>query len=321
MRKNEHIAVHNLLVTYNKNHSNGKFFLLASPAWGKTTLIMNLYLEKKFKRIAFLSPLVALNLELCKRLSQNNCPTFDISADILSENIEGIVVCTPEKLFFNQFEESLAKWADLIVIDEFHLLLLWSDFRPTLFECWLWLSMVDRMVLFLSGTFLWNKWANTFEGKLWLNNAQNYCKLDLHEMTLIHEPKYYFYFKGYFKSFVALGIKFILLYFTSLKVILFFSSREQVRRWARWCRKFKISYLSCLGGEASVFSTKLNEHSHPQVILSTSVLSHGVNLPPRDLVIIWGQDWSKELWLQMKSRGGRNGEKYYFVSEKQVWMN
>lgn len=315
----EQKLVSKLLDTFYSDNSSGKFFLLASPAWGKTTLIMNLFQTGLYKRIIFISPLRALNLEFQQKLKDHSIPTYDSIGD--SFELKGICIATPEKIICKKWEAQFEAWADLIVFDEFHLLDMWQSFRPLLIECWYWLANVQKRVLVMSGTFDWGKWSNTPEGKLWLSNTEAFFKLDLHEKKLINEPFGKYYFPSYLSRLMAMVIKMALVVFPHKRLLIFFPRREQVVRWSRWCKKHRISYLNCLGGQTERFLAQLVINPDPQVLLCTSVLSHGVNLPKRDIVIIFGQNWPEELWIQMKSRGGRRGEKYYLVSEKQVWMN
>ncbi len=315
----EHYLVSNLLTIFYSYCSSGKFFLLASPAWGKTTLIMHLYKSGHFKKIVFISPLTALNLEFQQKLKEEKIPVFDSLNE--STIAKGVLVVTPEKMVCRNWENYFEEWADLIVFDEFHLLDMWQNFRPLLIECWYWLSTTKNKVLVLSGTFNWDSWSKSLEGQLWLSHAHNFCKLDLHQKKLLNEPARKYYFPSYMKYAIAIAIKAMILTWPSKRLLLFFPAREQVMRWSRWCRKHGISHLACLGGHALAFKNQLVFNPDPQVIIATSVLSHGVNLPARDVVIILGHQWQEELWIQMKSRGGRRGEKYFLLSEKQVWMN
>ncbi len=322
----EHVLVIQLLNKLFQCDKRAKFFLLASPAWGKTSLIRKIYTEKKYKRILYLSPLIALNLEFHKTLQLAEIPSWVLSSAVTLEEIQnqssfGVLISTPEKIFYSQQYSLLEDWSDLIVIDEFHLFLMWDNFRPQLRECWMWLSMTSKNVLLLSGTFDWEVWSQSSEGKLWLENVGMYGKVDLHQKRLLCQPVKEWFIPTYMKALFFICLKFFLIYCCRWKVLVFFPTREQVHRWERWCRKYTISHLSCLGGMAIQFVEQLQCRPDPQVILSTSVLSHGVNLPQRDIVIIMGNSWNKEIWWQMKSRGGRNGEKYYFFSEKQAWMN
>lgn len=314
----EHHLVSNLLILFYDQCFSGKFFLLASPAWGKTTLILHLFNTGHYKKIVFLSPLTALNLEFQQKLKEKNIPVFD---SLIEAKSKGIMVMTPEKMVCRNWENALEEWADLIVFDEFHLLDMWQNFRPLLIECWYWLATTKNKVLVLSGTFNWESWSKSIDGQLWLSQSDNFCKLDLHQKKLLNEPWKKYYFPTFLSGLMAMAVKALLHSCKTKKVLIFFPRREQVLRWSRWCRKNKIDHLTCLGGLALNFKQDLSFNPDPQVIFSTSVLSHGVNLPSRDIVMIFGSQWSEELWIQMKSRGGRRGEKYYLLSEKQVWMN
>lgn len=322
----EHELVKNLIVNVCNKDTVAKFFLLASPAWGKTTLIRKIYQEKYYKRILFMSPLVALNLEFKSKLLEEKIPVLDLTRENSEQSLkniswDGVVIATPEKVLQCNFVSIVESWADLIVVDEFHLHLMWQSFRPKLEESWLWLAVVPKNILLLSGTFNWDKWSVSQYGQLWLENAHNYCKLDLHENNLLCMPVKEWIFSSSKKWPVLILLKIILLFTNRFKILIFLPKREQVQNWARWCRKYDLSCLSCVGGMSLQFMEKLKTDPNPSLILSTSVLSHGVNLPARDIIVILGNLWQEELWRQMKSRGGRKGEKYYFLSEKQAWMH
>jgi hypothetical protein len=326
IRQKEYEVVLNLLKELFSPLEYTKIFFLASPSWGKTTLIINLFESKVFKKIFYLSPLTALNLEFFEKLKVKNIPCYIFQQDgevkldleLLSN---GILISTPEKIIFSQKLEVIQDWAEIIIVDEFHLFLLWEHFRPNLRECWMWLSHVDKNVLLLSGTFVWETWYKNLDAKLWLQNTDRCFKLDLHADQLLCSPAKEWIISSTWRSIFLMMIKIVLIYFTSMKILIFFPRRNQVLRWERWCRKYHVSFLSCLGGGALSFMEKLKQVQSPSVILSTSVLSHGVNLPSRNLVVVFGNSWTQEMWKQMKSRGGRSGEKYYFLSEKQLWMN
>lgn len=314
----EQILVSTLLISFYQMYQNGKVLLIASPAWGKTTLILQLYQNKTFRKIVFISPLVALNLEFKKKLLLHQIPVIDSLEEKLPK--VGVLLFTPEKIICRNWELSIENWADLVVVDEFHLLEMWQSFRPKLRECWYWLSGIDSKLLVMSGTFNWNSWQSSDDGKFWLENSRHFLKLDLHQKKLLNEPTHSLYFSKIFKMALVILTKLLFLMCPWKKVLVFFPSREQVVRWNRWCSKYHISSLFCLGGQTAKFNLGLEENSNPQVIICTSVLSHGVNLPARDIIIIFGTTWEEEIWTQMKSRGGRKGENYILLSEKQVWM-
>jgi len=325
-REKEYEVVLNLFKQIFISIEYSKIFFLASPAWGKTTFILNLFEATLFKKVFYLSPLTALNLEFFEKLKMKNIPSLiwdneregDIRCELISS---GILISTPEKVVCSKKLEVIEEWAEIIIVDEFHLFLLWENFRPNLRECWMWLSLVDKNVLLLSGTFVWNTWIKEVEAKLWIENADRCFKLDLHADHLLCSPVSEWIISAKWRIFFFMIIKILLIYFKNMKILIFFPRRNQVLRWERWCRKYHVCYLSCLGGGALKFMDQLKRVNNPSVILSTSVLSHGVNLPSRNLVVIVGNSWSQEMWKQMKSRGGRSGDKYYFLSEKQLWMN
>jgi superfamily II DNA or RNA helicase len=76
---------------------------------------------------------------------------------------------------------------------------------------------------------------------------------------------------------------------------------------------------SCIGGESAAFSERVRNEAPPEFIVSTTVLSHGVNLPKIVRIIFLDPVNSLDFWIQMVARGGRRGEKFDVYSlEKPV---
>lgn len=95
------------------------------------------------------------------------------------------------------------------------------------------------------------------------------------------------------------------------EVFLYFCrSRREVDQLVERYGRLNLEVLGCKGGEVDLFLENLKNRSRPQVIFSTTCLSHGVNLPPISKVFISYTVENKDFWIQMAGRGGRRGEKY-----------
>jgi hypothetical protein len=266
----------------------GTVLLTAPPAWGKTQLVLQL--AAFYKKPLYLCPLRAVVEEL--------------KAHLPSELQGKLTLMTPEEYIYSKKNASF----DLYIFDEAHLIWLWGEsFREALLECWYELSLRSEPLLLLSGTLdveglLQKPWG--LEERIYLNSAWH---VDLGNYTLLFPPA-----KTYL--FPPLCIYVLKILFCVEQVgatLLFVDQRSHVNRWVRWATYKKIPVLGCVGGEASAFVSALGK-SHPRLIVATSVLSHGVNLPALKRVVIYGhKEPSKELLLQMIGRGGRKRETYH----------
>jgi superfamily II DNA or RNA helicase len=67
---------------------------------------------------------------------------------------------------------------------------------------------------------------------------------------------------------------------------------------------------------------RLKAHPHPDYIISTTVLSHGVNLPDISKIYFLYVVENLDFWIQMTARGGRRGERYQvFALERPTDLN
>ena len=86
-----------------------------------------------------------------------------------------------------------------------------------------------------------------------------------------------------------------------------------------WLLRFKFlkgRALGCRAGELEEFYQGLKRASKPlRLIVSTEVLSHGVNLPQIGFVVISYRPVNKEMWFQMVGRGGRFGSDYFLLTQ------
>jgi superfamily II DNA or RNA helicase len=68
-------------------------------------------------------------------------------------------------------------------------------------------------------------------------------------------------------------------------------------------------------------SERLKSQPNPDFIISTTVLSHGVNLPKIEKLFFTYKVENPDLWIQMVARGGRKGEEFQvFALEEPIGL-
>ena len=253
--------------------------LTSPPASGKTFWIKDFSINFDPEDLLVLAPLRAL---------VNECLT----------KWEGTIdVRTPE-------EWSASPVAKPVVIfDEAHLTYYWGNtFRQRLWETFYEVSLTAELVIFLTATL--PEWMRRdielmghFDRKLWV---------DCGNQRLRFAPKSYLRFPG----------KKLLLSFLEEErksagcTLVFCAYRQEVTAVAELLRKKGRSVLTCLGGEAAEFSRRLALVGTCDFIVATTVLSHGVNLPLIQRVVLLYEVGNEDFWVQMVARGGRSGAGY-----------
>ena len=293
--------------------------LMAPPAWGKTWLLLQ-HIERGNGVWIFLSPLRALANEF-----YDNCG--NISARYLIKcradwkEVKGgknalptLIVTTPECLRVDGIE-NLARGRQVsIIVDEFHLFYLWGhSFRPTMWDSLLALSCRGFSFVALSATMnetLLRQWRRDFSLA-----CDILVEIDVGNRRFKYFPQRIYYFSPWGKRMLERRFLFLLLARQRIgkgKTMLYFCRyRRQVDSWVSFCRRRGILAVGCKGGEVEFFIEEMAALSHtPVVIFSTTALSHGVNLPQIDKVFLSYVVESEDFWLQMATRGGRNGENF-----------
>ena len=291
--------------------------LIAPPGWGKTQMILQWAQERG---VVFLSPLRAIVQELLVRAQS----TGKVNAHLISNRQHGKVVaptCFASKRPFllmatvETFPFELLEQAPrlICVLDEIHLFYQWGEeFRPLLWQRLLDLMVSQHGLLGLSATWgqRWHaEWQRDFsqEGKALI-------MVDLGNFTWLNPPTCIWQLPAPLFSWYT---KIVMLWGNG-GVLLFCQYRQQVDQWLRYCQRWGISALGVKGGESAQFYQALAARNNQvQVIIATSVLSHGVNLPSVRWIIINHRLADLAFWVQMVARGGRRGEKYLVV---QPWV-
>ncbi len=94
------------------------------------------------------------------------------------------------------------------------------------------------------------------------------------------------------------------------RFLIFCQRREEVFNWINLLQKLGVKSLGAVGGSVEKFRHQLKNSIDNQVIVATSCLGHGVNLPSIDYLAINYDEQDYGLWLQMATRAGRRGEEF-----------
>jgi ATP-dependent DNA helicase RecQ len=254
--------------------------LTSPPASGKTYWITSLKEALPDSSILVISPLRAL-------------------ADECQDKWQGsILVMTPE--------EWLGKktYCDIVILDEFHLFFYWGDsFRPLMWECFYELSANSQLVFALTATL-----SQLMKKEVEYVKTQfvSLTRNDLgHQILKYQTPSYV---KCPDKKWI-LDLLFSEKKNQDVKLI-FCQFREEVFQLERLLTEKGFKCISCVGGESKFMAQKLKINPCPDYIISTTVLSHGVNLPKLEKIFFTYKVSNIDFWIQMVARGGRKGEAY-----------
>ncbi len=251
---------------------------IAPPAWGKTKHIVELVTSGE-EEFLFISPLRALAIEV-----KRNCSVLNtvLPEEILSYDWESLARLKPR----------------LIVIwDEIHLMHRWGEsFRPAYLEAWYGFCLSGLRGIGMTATL-------DDEVKDFLISTLSHS----HEYLLIGDA-------GNF-AFHNRQVRYLLgprewreeLMMVSKRTIVFCPHRHEVDNWVERLQSEGVRAWGCKGGETRDFQARLLVERAPDIIVATSCLSHGVNLPKLERVILF--DESAPWWMihQMQTRAGRRG--------------
>ena len=296
--------------------------ILAPPGWGKTTLILDLY-ERTTSKIVFISPLRALAEEFYNRASEKKNVFRAKSSESIEEFLskeKSMLVATAEKVPESLLERG-EKENILYIFDEFHLFYYWGDtFRPVLLERLMCAANSKAQVLVMTATMdesLLRRWEDEFK------NSMSHCyKVNLGNQLLLNKPQKIYNLRllnerVLNRSFIREATDWSL----DGTVLLFVRYRDDVQKWVNLCDKLNIKSIGCVGGEIDDFLNALKLCPKPKCIISTSALSHGVNLPTISKVFISYPVDNMDFWIQMVGRGGRDGSNFdVYEVEKWNWF-
>lgn len=270
--------------------NNQLLVLTASPASGKTHLISELISNLREIPLV-ISPLRALANE-CLLKWAGTCD-----------------VMTPEEWL----KKSLSR--KVVILDEFHLFFYWGDsFRPQMWEAFYAVVEQAETVILLTATLTQEmieeikKYSCHFQKILWVDHGNQILK---------NKPA------RYLKAPNERWLKELILESPSDKStnLIFCAYRSEVFKWEKELKARGFRVWTCVGGEASLFSLKVQSERAPQFIVATTVLSHGVNLPNISRIFLMYQIKNLDFWIQMVARGGRRGEAFeVFALEKPIGL-
>ncbi len=267
-------------------------------------------LSKSSKTFVYLSPLRALAEEFTLSISKvKTTLTFNEIEKKLFPNI--IYVGTVEKWLSQK--KNYNPQETIFIFDEFHLYYYWGEeFRPLLQMCYEEVASSESSCLYLSATMNkvnFQKWRN----ESLLNFNEVLC-LNLGNQKLKNRPYQKFYVNHYFKKTYDLVIKKQIHRNQKGAILIFVKKREDVDKWGTYLKKNNVNFLTCKGGEAKEFTQKLILNPEVKVIVATSVLSHGVNLPAVSSLFLCYSLENRDFWIQNVGRGGRRGERFQLYS-------
>ncbi len=309
----------------------GLTLLVAPPAWGKSSLLQEIVLDSNSLWI-FLSPLRVLADQLYERFL-GQFPLFLISNGAEREKKisrfcaqkEALMLITPElcsDLLFEHLERSGKEvvW----VLDEFHLFFYWGEsFRWKMWELFLQVANRGDGMLALSATI-----SKEYLERMQLEFRNTFTAIfmiDLGNQQFGNYPSKIYYFSMFLKNLFFRRFEYDL--YRRLRgqepFLLFCKYRSQVDHMVEKYRAQGFRVLGCKGGEGREFILSLRDATDLDCIFATSVLGHGVNLPRISRVYLGYRVGNLDFWLQMATRGGREGDSYqvytfdsYFQSAK-----
>lgn len=255
--------------------------LIAPPAWGKTQLLGQ-WLSQSNSRFLYISPLRAL-------------------ADEVQALWPELWVVVPEEIVALDWESLGQESPDLVVIwDEVHLVKEWGEsFRPLMLEAWFGFCLSGLRGVGLTATLTADVLCYL---KASLSEAHTHLIVgDAGNMQFKFPPQAW-----------RVGDSAQLLFalnFTAGRTLIFCSSRQQVDQLVLHFSREQKTW-GCKGGETKKFRERLERESPPEMIVATSCLSHGVNLPSVVRVVVLSDEFPDWLAHQMFTRGGRRGEAF-----------
>jgi len=253
--------------------------LTAPPASGKTYLISSLI------RDLGQLPLVI-------------CPLRALANECLSKWGISCVVMTPEEWLKE------CKPFRILILDEFHLYFYWGNsFRPQMWEAFYEMVQNAELVIFLTATLTSQmieeikRFDCHFDQMTWVDHGNQQLK---------NKPVHYY------KAYSERWMEKYLLSLSDVDGInlIFCAYRSEVFKWEEILKRNGHSVWTCVGGEANIFSLKVQSERPPTFIIATTVLSHGVNLPNISRIFFLYSVKNLDFWIQMVARGGRKGEKF-----------
>lgn len=213
-----------------------------------------------------------------------------------------IVIMTPEEWLGKREKRRV------VIFDEYHLFLYWGDsFRPLMWEVFYELTQTSELTILLTATM-----SLEMRELLQMFNTQfdSILLCDFGNQQLKNLPQ--LYLKAPSKAWIINEIEHQPPGMPT--GLIFCKYRQEVLELEKKLNSLGYSCVSCVGGESKYMKDKLLITPEPDFILSTTVLSHGVNLPAIRKIFFLYEVNNMDFWIQMVARGGRRGEKYQVIA-------
>ncbi|EQC44697.1 DEAD/DEAH box helicase [Bacteriovorax sp. Seq25_V] len=284
---------------------NSVTFFLAPMGWGKTRSIWEL--ARNGEKIIFVSPLRSIIEQLKERegviFFEEGVQKEKTLEKFKKSKSDNILLITPESLS-SALLAKIMQHDYLFVLDEFHLFYDWGEsFREKLFDFFREIVCEEKRILAMTAS-LTEKLRERVIDDLGHSNP-NVTFIDVGNFEFNNRPTMLIYLKDIFLKFI-LWIH-IFIYFQG-RIIVFVPTRKCVAKWKEKLRELSIDSHSCVGGEVRDFTQKELKKS-PRIIISTSALSHGVNIENvRRVFVLYRPE--EATGFQMFGRGGRFGESF-----------
>lgn len=283
--------------------SKSMTLFMAAMGWGKTRSVWSL--AEMGEKIVFVSPLRSIVEEQKSRELVYFFTQERSKKEVLDEFIKtkkgAILLVTPESLN-SSLKEILFSNELLFVLDEFHLFYEWGNtFRENLMDFYIDILCANKRLLALSAS-MEEELIETIKDEVLAMGYSIYI-IDVGNFKFKFNPKHMFEMR---QMPLTILMWFCILLYTRGRILIFLDTRRNVFEFSEKLRQLGIASSYCVGGEVSSFVERENRVKN-RVIISTSALSHGVNLRDIRKVFIMYQP-KKSVHFQMLGRGGRFGE-------------
>ncbi|MBI2522162.1 MAG: DEAD/DEAH box helicase [Bdellovibrio sp.] len=311
------------------------FLLLLAPiAAGKTSAILEMgrqMCQKGGGLLVYLSPLRSLTNEFHARCLETfrdfpieiQAPknTFEFNQMAKKAAYCTEIIVTTFEVFSGIKAHKLMKRSDAIfILDEFHLLFYWGfSFRPRLIQCLFELSSAQGLVIGLTATFdqlLHAEWQRSallgFDKVDYLNYGNHHFRFSPDK--IIEFPDI-----PTSKKILEAILWWKICFKKRQRCLIFCRYREEVFQRIKLLQKLGFNALAMVGGQAGEFAQALaksvaQDKFGPQIIVATTALGHGVNLPAIQNIFITYRVDVYDIWFQMVGRGGRDGRGFSVYS-------
>ena len=275
---------------------------LAPPGYGKTSILMDL-IQKSNQKFIFISPLKELSLEVFERMDKEIDCMFNPDLKDKNWSKKKMLVVTPEK-----FQDCFLQ-DRIVILDEIHLFYHWDNFRPHLRDVFMSVATGENPLWCLTATL--NSEYSDFLKEDLLINYNDVILLDLGNHKLLRKPYRNIYVLKFWQKYFQRNFHYLLK--KNKTSLVFLPYRQSVDDWEEKLLHSELRVIGCKSVSGMYWGKTIKELK-PEVILSTSVLSHGVNLGKIEQVFITYLLENKDFWIQMAARGGRNGEKFTLIT-------